>query len=145
MECKNCGGVLVARHSLDFPINERGEYTEDYTDTPADVRVVCLECGARHAYEVVRDTSQPPIIIALEYNSNPDPVATVALALEGGDIVSITSDALVGLVIDDRDLKEVGGFLAQRNNAAWAAVMRLQSLIQRGEYRASYAEEESDG
>ena len=145
MNCKNCGGQLVARHSEDFPINDRGEYTEDYAEATVDVSVVCVECGARHAYEIIRDTGQPPVIIALEYESSPDPVATVALAFEGGNIVSITSDALVGLVIDDRDRQEVGGFLSQRNEEAWAAVVRLQALIQKGEHRVSYAEEQANG
>lgn len=142
MQCKNCGGPLVARHSLDFPINERGEYTEDYT-LAQDVGVYCTQCGARHAYEVIRDTGQPPVIIALEYESSPDPVAIVGLAFEGGNIVSITADSLVGLVIDDRDRKEVGGFLAQRNEEAWAAVMRLQALIPKGEHRTSFKQEET--
>ena len=140
MQCKNCGGPLVARYTRDYPINERGEYDEGETVT-ADVGVYCLNCGARHAYSLLWEGEgihKGQAAIALEYESSPDPVATIVLSFENDAIVSIIADCLVGLVIDDRDHREVGGFLAQRNTEAWAAVQRLTALIKRGESRASY-------
>lgn len=141
MTCKHCGAALVARYTREYPINERGEYNDQEPTTP-DVAIVCVRCGARHAADWLRDEPGQNII-ALEYASSPDPVASVCLVYKNDQLQAFGADVLVGLAVIDETRKEVGRFLSSpRDTEWWEAWKLIEETIPKGEYRASYADKE---
>lgn len=124
MNCKNCGGRLVAREWYDYPIDDRGVYYPSHN--AGDVGVFCLDCGARHAVVILQDEPSQ-VTVALEYESDPDPVASLILVFEHGVPTFIRSDYLVGLIVIDEDRQEVGTFKSRPDDGSWwARVKELQ-------------------
>ncbi len=146
MQCLNCGGTLVMRETLDYPIDENGVYWKrDTFDGQFNTTVVCTLCGASHAYEKIHTTNEA-VTIALETNQDPKPVATIAIGFRGGVVDEIGAKQLVGLIAIDEDRQEVGMFLARPGepdpwlDRAWELVGR----VKKGEWKASFAEEEAE-
>lgn len=136
MKCKSCSGPLVMRIVTEHDIDENGAFNLDMGLSKMDVS--CSSCGAKHEYESVTSST-----IALAVNSDPIPVATVAVSLWENEPDALEADQLVGVVFVDRNRSEVGRFLATRvAGAAWERIEKLQALIKKGEHKASYAEEE---
>ncbi len=146
MNCKNCGGALVKRETLEYPIDSNGVYALDENQAAESGGVYCAVCGAGHDYEEIHESGDR-ITVALEANSDPKPVATIALGFRGGVVDDIGAEQMVGLIAIDEDGEKVGMFLARpfEDNAWWKRAMRLASLIKKGEWQASFAEEENDG
>lgn len=147
MKCLSCGGQLAFRESFGYPINENGVYqtVESATGSYVETGVYCLSCGGGHAYIEIH-TSGDNVTVALETNSDPTPVATVALEFSNGIPVAIGADKFVGLLIIDGDRQEIGRFIARPDNTDdwWERVKELSELIKKGDNRASFAEEEAN-
>jgi hypothetical protein len=125
------------RETFDYPIDENGVWA---SDSIGDSGVYCLDCGARHAYDDIHESGDH-YTIALEANSDPDPVATIAIAFRGGVIDAIGADRLTGLLAIDEDRKEIGRFLARPDeNEWWQRVKALEARIQKGESRAFFGD-----
>jgi hypothetical protein len=130
------------RETRDHPLDENGVYNLDDIDHTIEMGVYCLSCGARHVYDNLHESSGR-YTIALEANSDPEPVATVAVAFRGSDIVGLEADRLVGLIAVDEDRREVGRFLARcAAGGEWERLKKLTALIPKGEYKASFKEVE---
>jgi hypothetical protein len=82
--------------------------------------------------------------IALEANSDPEPVATVAIYFQKGHLIGIRADRWVGLLIIDEDRQEIGRFNTHPDEGNWEAVKKLEALIPKGEHKASFKEVEDD-
>jgi hypothetical protein len=129
------------RMAQEYRIDENGVYVVE-DDTIMEC-VVCVDCGARHAYDTLHKSGDR-YTIALEANSDPEPVATVAIAFRHGDIVGVEADRLVGLIAIDEDRQEIGRFLAPRvDGEAWERAKKLEALIPKGEYKRSFREVEN--
>lgn len=145
MNCKSCSGPLVMRETYQYPIDENGVYEKEGYDLDFALSgVYCQDCGAGHAYEVLNQTINIHTI-ALTVNSDPEPVATVAIGFRMGQLDAMGADKLTGVVAVDEDREEVGQYLARPNQHAWWKRMQtLQASIPAGEHRTSFKEEEDD-
>ena len=130
---------MVARYTEDYDIDENGVYTLTQTITVLEVAIVCLQCGARHAADHIHDDGAGRHTIALEYESDPDPAVTVAIAFRGGVVEAIGADMLAGLVVIDEDREEIGRFIARPDQTEWWERMKkLEATIKEGDHRASF-------
>ncbi len=148
MKCKACGGPLVMRETHDYTLDENGVFAtiDDYPGNVIESGVYCLDCGAGHSYEEIH-VSGDHITVALDTNSDPEPIATVAIAIRGGIPEAIGADKLIRLLVLDEDRQEIGQFSARPDDSDewWEQVQIRASLIPKGEFKASFAEEENGG
>ena len=145
MNCKSCSGPLVMRETYEYPLDDNGVYEREEPDLDFSVcGIYCQDCGAGHDYEVLNQTANIHTI-ALTVNSDPEPVALVAIGFRMGQLDTMGADKLIGVVAVDEDREEVGQYLARPNqNSWWERMQTLRALIPKGEHRTSFKEEEDD-
>ncbi|KKN84396.1 hypothetical protein LCGC14_0288580 [marine sediment metagenome] len=146
MNCLNCDGELVMRETFEYPLDSNGVWTREGYDID-QMGVYCHVCGAGHLYDEIHESGDQ-FTIALVANSDPKPVAVLAIGYRGGVVDAIDSESMVGLIAIDEDHREVGLFLTRPHDEAspwWRRAITLLALIKPGEWRANFAEgEEGD-
>ena len=126
------------RETFDYPIDSNGVWTREGYDIDK-TGVYCSVCGAGHAYDEIHESGDRRTI-ALVANSDPKPVATIAIGFRGGVIDAIGSEQMVGLIAIDEDKEEVGVFIGtHEDNAWWQRALGLSMRIKKGEWRARFA------
>jgi hypothetical protein len=129
MQCKSCGGTLVLRETFNREVDENGVCNLQPAADISDMALFCLQCGAHHAYDVLQE-SEGQMTIALEVNSDPDPVADLIITFTNEFPTDFACNQLLGLTILDRDKQEVGRFVTKFDSALlqrlWKQVLEIE-------------------
>jgi hypothetical protein len=128
--------------TVEHLVDENGVWTDREAGAHITNTLVCRDCGARHDYDGIHESGDH-YTVALTVNSDPEPVATVAIAFRGGVVDTIGGDRSVGLLVIDEDRQEIGRFITRPEDSEWwARVQTLSSRIPKGKYHTSFKEVE---